>query len=249
MYSERTNTITAIQRQLLPVLKKYQIPGASIVVYNHGQPYAFYYGNATVKPKTKVSSDTAFEIASISKVFTSVILAEEAQKGTVKLTNPMSYYIKNLPSKNTNFAKVSMEDLASHVNGFGQMPGPKVYNRNQLISSLSNWKPRHKVGTWWRYSNIGFGLLGYALDDATHMSYPALLKRDLTTPLNMTDTGIVGSDCRYQHCAQGYGWTGLAVNTTKKLLIIPAAGSCLKTHRKAHLSVKIWRSSVRVGST
>ena len=225
MHSERANTIKAIQRQLLPVLKRYQIPGAAIVIYNHGQPYAFYYGNATIKPKTKVTSDTSFEVASISKVFTSVILAEEAQKGTVRLTSPMSYYIKNLSSKNTNFAKVSLEDLASHVNGFGQMPAPKIYNRNELIKSLAYWKPHHAVGTWWKYSNIGFGLLGYALDDATHLSYPALLKRDITIPLNMKDTSIVGSDCTSQSCAQGYGWTGLAVNTTKKLLIIPAAGS------------------------
>jgi len=225
MASERANTIHAIQRQILPVLKKYQIPGAAIVVYNHGEPYAFYYGNASLKKGDKVKNNTVFEIASISKVFTSALLAEEALKGTVNLDMPMSLYIKNLPPSNKNFSKVSLKNLASHVNGFGKMPGPKVHNRSELVKSLRYWKPHYKVGTWWRYSNIGFGLLGYALSDATHMSFPTLLKRDLTSPLNMKDTKIVGTSCAGRDCAVGHGWSGLAVKTTKKLLIIPAAGS------------------------
>lgn len=223
--SGRAATIEAIRQQLLPILKKYQIPGAAIVVYDHGQPYAFYYGTSTLKSKDKITGDTDFELASISKVFTSVLLAEEAQKGVVSLNKPMSRYIRSLPKTNTHFSKVTLEELASHVNGFGKMPGAKVYNRQQLLNSLNRWKPHYKPGTWWSYSNIGFGLLGYALVDASHMSYIQLLDYDLFKPLHMNDAQLVGMDCSQHKCAEGHGWSGLEVETTRKLLIIPAAGS------------------------
>ena len=76
----RERTIQAIQQELLPILKKCQVPGAAIVIYDHGYPYAFYYGNGALHGD-KVKNDTSFEVASVSKVFTSVLLAEEAQKG------------------------------------------------------------------------------------------------------------------------------------------------------------------------
>jgi beta-lactamase class C len=221
----KERTIQAIQQQLLPMLKKYQVPGAAIVIYDHGYPYAFYYGTASLKQGNHVQSDTLFEIASVSKVFTSVLLAEEAQRGVVSLDKPMTWYIHQLPLENHNFSQVTLENLAAHVNGFGEMPAPTVHNRSQLLTSLKYWHPTYHAGTWWHYSNIGFGLLGYALTDATKLSYWDLLSRDILQPLNMKDTQLVGMPCTNKHCAQGYGWGGLAVQTTKQLQIIPAAGS------------------------
>jgi len=222
----RAAIIEAIRLQLLPVLKKNKVPGAAIVIYDHGHPYAFYYGVASYIPKVPVNGDTDFEIASISKVFTSVLLAEESEKGIVAMDDPMTKYIKFLPKTNPNFSKVSLEDLASHVNGFGNMPGAKVYNREQLLKSLKMWKPYYQPGTWWSYSNIGFGLLGYALVDASHMNFMALLNFDIFNPLEMRDAQLVGMTCGKAHtCAKGHSWDGTPIKTTKKLLIIPAAGS------------------------
>lgn len=220
----RSRTIAAIQQQILPMLKRNQIPGATVVIYDHGYPYAFYYGTASLRRNDKVTGDTTFEIASVSKLFTSILLAEESQAGKVNLNSPMSNYIQGLPS-NSSFSRVTLQNLAAHVNGFGNMPEPRVRNRNELLRSLQYWKPHYQCGTWWSYSNVAFGLLGYALEDATHQSYYTLLRQDIFNPLHMTDAKLVSMNSPNGHCAQGYGWGGLAVSTTPKLLIIPAAGS------------------------
>lgn len=219
----RFETIQLINRNILPLLKRDKINGAAIIVYDHGIAHAFYYGNAT-RPGNKVTPDSAFEIGSVSKIFTSVLLALAVEQRQMHLTDSVTTYIPSLRG-NPYAQSLSLEDLATHVNGMGDMPGPRVKTRTQMIDSLTGWRPSTRIGVQWHYSNVGFGVLGYALENHYHMSYGDLLKTQLLDPLHMTQTGITGYACRYIVCAQGHAWNGVPVTTTSKLLIIPAAGS------------------------
>jgi beta-lactamase class C len=192
-------------------------------LFNHCVPQSFYFGTATKNRNNRVNANTVFEIASVTKVFTSVLLAYEFNQGLVRLDDPVIKYLRNAPRTNPTFNKITLQGLATHVLGLGQMPASTVKNRTQLMQSLRNWHPPYKLNSWWKYSNVGFGLLGYVLEDVSHKSYSALLKQALLVPLQMNSTSLTGSSCFA--CAQGYSWNGKAVNTTKALLTIPAAGS------------------------
>ncbi len=220
----RFETIQLINRNILPILKRDKIDGAAIIVYDHGIAHAFYYGEATGRRGDRVTENTAFEVGSVSKLFTSVLLALAVQQGRMHLTDSAADY---LPSLRTNFYmdSVNLEDLATHVNGMGDMPGPRIKTQAQMIDSLSGWRPSSPIGLRWHYSNVGFGVLGYTLENSYHMSYDDILKTQLLDPLHMSQTGITGRACRYIICAEGHSWNGAPVTTTSKLLIIPAAGS------------------------
>lgn len=220
----RFETIQLINQNILPILKRDKIDGAAIIVYDHGIAHAFYYGNASNRRGDRVTENTAFEVGSVSKLFTSVLLALAVGQGRMHLTDSAANY---LPTLRTNFYidSVNLEDLATHVNGMGDMPGPRVKNKAQMIDSLSGWHPSTPIGLRWHYSNVGFGVLGYALENSYSMPYSDVLKTQLLAPLHMNQTGITGYACSYIICAQGHSWNGAPVRTTPKLLIIPAAGS------------------------
>lgn len=216
-------TAQLVNAVVKPVLQRNHVFGAAVLVYNQGQPQAFYFGTATHNRYNHVNSATVFEIGSVTKVFTSVLLANESNLGQVDLSDPVIMYLKNAPVSNRSFDQLTVASLATHVSGLGQMPANTVRNRYDVLQNLRRWHSPYRPNSWWKYSNIGFGILGYVLEDVTHQSYLAMLKHQITTPLHMTDTGLVGSTCF--SCAQGYSWNGGAVNTTKTLLVIPAAGS------------------------
>lgn len=218
----RSRTNQAVYQQMLPLLHKFRIPGAAIIIYDHGVPHSFYYGTASNRRTDQVSANTLFEIGSVTKLFTSIDLAWQINHQKMRLDDPVTKY---LPPSSAYLSSVSLEELAAHVNGLGEMPGAQVHNRWDLIKSLAYWQPRYPAGTRWQYSNIGFGLLGYALDNATGQSYIQQLRQTILGPLQMTQTKLVNTSCQAYHCAQGYSWNGKAVQTTKQLLIIPAAGS------------------------
>lgn len=220
----RFETIELINQNILPILKRDKIDGAAIIVYDHGIAHAFYYGKASTRAGDRVTANTAFEVGSVSKLFTSVLLALAVGQGRMHLTDSVTTY---LPSLRTNFYMDSenLEDLATHVNGMPDMPGPRVKNKAQMIDSFSGWHPSTPIGLRWHYSNVGFGVLGYAIENSYQMSYGDVLKTQLLDPLHMTQTGITGYACSYIICAQGHAWNGVPVTTTPKLLIIPAAGS------------------------
>lgn len=220
----RFETIELINQHILPILKRDKIEGAAIIVYDHGIAHAFYYGNASNVPGDKVTAGTAFEIGSVSKIFTSVLLAIAVEQGRMRLTDSVADY---LPSLRTNFYidSVNLEELATHVNGMSDMPGPRVKDQDQMIDSLSHWHPITPIGLRWHYSNVGFGVLGYALEDDYHMPYGDILKMQLLDPLHMYQTGITGYICHDARCAEGHAWNGIPVRTTPKLMIIEAAGS------------------------
>lgn len=222
-------TAQLVNTMIKPVLQRNHVPGAAVVIYNHGIPQAFYFGTATHNSFNHVNSGTIFEIGSVTKIFTSVLLAYESYIGQVDLDDPAIIYLRNAPTTNRSFDQITLAGLAAHVSGLGQMPGSNIKDRYQLMQSLKRWQPPYRVNSWWKYSNTGFGILGYTLEDVTHQSYISMIKKHITYPLKMSDTGLVGTPCF--SCAQGYSWNGQPVTTTKTLLVIPAAGSIRSSGR------------------
>lgn len=222
-------TAQLVNSIIKPVLQRNRVPGATVVLYNHGVPQAFYFGTASRNPYNHVNASTVFEIGSVTKIFTSVLLAYEANIGQVQLNDPVALYLRNAQATNRAFNQVTLQSLAAHVAGLGQMPSSTVKNRSDVMNSLRSWHPPYQVNTWWRYSNTGFGVLGYVLEDVSHKSYLALTRQVILNPLHMSDTGLVGNACFT--CAQGHSWDGQPVTTTKTLLVIPAAGSVRSSGR------------------
>lgn len=173
------------------------------------------YGLVAKDQKATVNGDTVFEIGSLTKVFTSVILADMAVNGEVKLDTPVASL---LPSSVTvpqrNGKQITLLDLAMHVSGLPRMPpGFKPadmsnpfasFDTRQLYTFLSGYKLPRDIGEHYEYSNLGAGLLAHALTRKAGMSYSELLRIRILDPLGMTSTSIQLSEDQKRRLAPGY---------------------------------------------
>jgi D-alanyl-D-alanine-carboxypeptidase/D-alanyl-D-alanine-endopeptidase len=175
----------------------------------------FNYGTTQFEIGKPVDEHTVYEIGSISKVFTCIVLADEVLKGKMKLDDPISKYLPSSISVPTRNDKViTLRDLATHTSALPRMPNnfePEDiknpfadYSVKQLYEFLSDYDLPRDIGSKYEYSNVGMGLLGHILELHTGKPYEALIKERITEPLGMLDTGITLTPNMKSNLALGY---------------------------------------------
>jgi CubicO group peptidase (beta-lactamase class C family) len=148
-----------------------------------------------------VEASTLFEIGSISKVFTALILADMAAKGEISLDDPAEKYLPagaHMPERGGR--KITLRDLSMHRSGLPRLPDNMPYGdpddpyadytEAQMLEFLGRYALPRDIGAQWEYSNFGVGLLGYLLGRAAHEDYETLLRERITGPLGMADTAV-----------------------------------------------------------
>jgi len=173
------------------------------------------YGRLDRGGPRPVDGDTVFEIGSVTKVFTSLLLADMVVRGEVALADPVAQYLP--PGTKTpewNGRKITLADLATHTSGLPFFPAnfPPVEDRaaygkytvEQLYQFLSTYEIASEPGSRWEYSNTGGGLLGLALARRAGMDYEALVRARITGPLGMESTGIALPPRFKDRLAAGY---------------------------------------------
>jgi D-alanyl-D-alanine-carboxypeptidase/D-alanyl-D-alanine-endopeptidase len=150
----------------------------------------------------QVDRRTLFEIGSITKVFTALILADMVNKGEVSLDDPAAKYLPkghHMPERGGR--QITLRDLSTHHSGLPRMAddmGPVDsldgpfwdYGEAKLLAFFDRYQLTRDIGSQWEYSNLGVGLLGYLLARAAHTDYESLLRKRITGPLGMKDTLI-----------------------------------------------------------
>jgi CubicO group peptidase (beta-lactamase class C family) len=201
-----------MNRDIAPMLQRLDLAaadgGAGIVigVSEHGVRRVMTYGAAR--------ADALFEIGSITKAFTGLLLAQMAVQGKVDLRDPVRTLLPSRVSPRPHGFEITLLDLATHHSGLPLMPdnaGPgdqlESYT-NYRAADLYDFIQRHGLekspDTSFRYSNLGFAVLGAALANRAETSYPELVKREITGPLGMQDTAIVLSPEQLRRLMQGY---------------------------------------------
>jgi serine-type D-Ala-D-Ala carboxypeptidase/endopeptidase len=139
------------------------------------------------------NGDTVFEIGSISKVFTSLLLSEMVLDGEVKLSDPISKYLPpavHVPSRNGK--QITLLDLATHHSGLPREAANSNgdYTRQQMYEFLDHYQLTRDPGERYEYSNLGVGLLGVILARRSGADYETLLRTRITAPLGMNHTAV-----------------------------------------------------------
>ena len=157
----------AFNSKVIKAFKDYNVVGASFIVYQKGIKIAeYYYGYSDKRNAVKVSHDTKFKIASVTKMVCAIGLMKLVEQGHISLDDDigdiLGYTIRNPKLPNV---PITVRMLASHTSSIidserfahargtlEQMVGPKRINDN----AFSQYKP----GTKYIYSNFGFGIIG-----------------------------------------------------------------------------------------
>ena len=165
------------------------------------------YGHLDPDDPRVPDGDTAYGIGSITKVFTALLLADMAEKGEVKLSDPIWKYLPDsvYPPEH-NGKEITLLDLATHYSGLPLMPGNyRVgYTPEQLFAFVNGFQLTRNPGEKYAYSNFGFGLLGQLLARRAGTSYETLLRKRITDPLGMSRTAIVPTKQMESNLAPGH---------------------------------------------
>jgi D-alanyl-D-alanine-carboxypeptidase/D-alanyl-D-alanine-endopeptidase len=162
-----------------------------------------------------LDGDTIFEIGSISKVFTSLILADMANRKEVALDDPAAKYLpENVKMPERNGRSITLLDLSTHTSGLPRLPSnlkfkdPRNpyadYSVDDLYQFLSSYELPRDPASEFEYSNLGGGLLGHLLANRAGTDYESLIGTRITQPLGMPDTSITLSSSMKQRMATGH---------------------------------------------
>ena len=192
-----------------------QATGIAVGVIEPNGRRAANYGNLAQGDSRTVDGDTIFEIGSITKVFTSLLLADMVGRKEVALDDPAARYLPEsvkLPERSGK--AITLLDLSTHRSGLPPLPGnlkPKDprnpyanYTVDDLHQFLSAYTLPRDPGSQFEYSNLGAGLLGHILAWRAGTDYESLIRSRITDPLGMRDTGITLSPRLKQRMATGH---------------------------------------------
>lgn len=200
------------------------------LVDSNGTQFYGYGKTSNVTNATIVNEDTIFDIGSITKTFTTTLLADMVNEGIFKLEDPIENYLPSSVKVPMYYEqKITLEDLATHTSGLPENP-PNLqvsnitsysnYTREQLYQALSNITIKSAPGTHFEYSNMGIAILGDILVSKTGMPYEELVKYRILNVLGMNSTMINLSDPLISRLALGHE-NGIEIPTTSIDLLIP----------------------------
>ena len=152
--------------------------------------------------RTLENRHAAFEVGSITKVFTCALLCQYVNQGKVNLSDPIQKYLSfPLNPQEPRAQEITLRQLANHTSGLPRMPGNfdatvtdpenpyKNYGREALETYLKeSLQLQQSPGEQYAYSNLGAGILGYILSGLASQSYPSLLQEKILTPLQMQNS-------------------------------------------------------------
>lgn len=208
-----------VKEKTIVWMKKNAIPGTAVALYNKGVPHVFYFGYANLENKAPVTGHTLFEIGSLTKLFTTLLLAKEVNTKNLRLDDSVAQYLPILKA-NSAFKSITLEELATYTAGLPFTLPDNIKTNNDFYEFLLNWQPSSTKKPQWAYSNLSTGLLGYALEKKANHTIDNLYQNEIFDPLRMSNIGIIISSKKN---AQGYNEQGEAVPFPERKLL-PAAG-------------------------
>jgi CubicO group peptidase (beta-lactamase class C family) len=200
------------------------------------------YGHLSEGNRRSVNGDTVFEIGSVTKVFTALLLADMVRKGEVALSDPAAKYLPRgfkLPERSGR--SITLLDLATHTSGLPFMPdglpafngsSTERYSVAQLQQFVGGYELPREIGAEWDYSNLGYWVLGEALASRTGMDFEALLRTRIIGPLHLQSTAITVTPTLKAKLATGHNVVlqpASAFAAMPGYALMPAAGGLVST--------------------
>ena len=194
-------------------LKNTRNPGLSVAVVvrtpESGQLQVMYlnYGTAFKDSEITVDSRTVYELGSITKLFTGILLAEAVNAGDVNLTDPIQTYLPTgIEAPIYKDIPITLVNLATHHSGLPR--DLNTDNISDVYAWLNSYHPSIAPGSQYIYSNLGYGILGDILARNANSDFGTLVFQSVSLPLGLSDTTEVLTDDQRSRLAKGYGYDG-----------------------------------------
>lgn len=192
------------------LMAEQQIPGLAVGVQRGDQiVYEGYFGHANLEHHVPVRAETAFEIASVTKLFTSQAILRLAQEGRLRLSDPLHTYLAQLPDA---WRPVTIRDCLAHQSGIRNYTSVARYweitreakSHDAVLDLVRELPLDFAPRTRHAYDNTGYYLLGMVIEAITGQSYGDALHDLIFEPLGLKETQANDYERIVPHRAQGY---------------------------------------------
>lgn len=190
-----------VDKAVQPYISLAAATGLSIGILKNGQTYFYGYGETEKGNGRLPQANTIFEIGSISKTFTAILLADAVNNGRIRLDDPVSKYLPDSISPlQFGGTAVTIGMLSNHTSAIPRMPenfdqyvrdplNPYLqYGERQLLSFYKHLSLTRKPGSQYEYSNLAVATLGMILGKMYKKDFEQLVREKITGPLKMDDT-------------------------------------------------------------
>ena len=216
------------------IIEKYatskKIPCISVGLITKDDTKEFHYGEIKKGSGSIPTSNTLYEIGSMTKTFTAILTAKLQEEGLLFLDDPITKFLPEFVGSDFDKNNITLYHLITHTSGIVEVPlrkYPRIlvsfmlrtnkgrffpprysYSTSEFLNEISRIKLKNNPGTTARYSNSGVGLVGKILERVTNSTYEELIKNRICNLLDMNDTRINVSKEQKERLATGYLHTG-----------------------------------------
>ena len=225
------------------LLEKNKGMGSLVVAKDGNVLYtrSFGYRQITGTEKKPLTAATKYRISSITKMYTAVMVFQLIEEGKLKLTDTLDKFFPQIP----NASRITIAQMLSHRSGIPD-PQPDASwwlqpkTKDEIVAAIAKGQPQFEPDTKTAYSNEGYNLLGYVVEQAGGKSYPEALKERITSKIGLKDTYLgVGQADPAKHEAIAYHYVGGWREGSEPDLSIPgAAGAILSTPEEMTIFIK-----------
>jgi D-alanyl-D-alanine-carboxypeptidase/D-alanyl-D-alanine-endopeptidase len=224
----KTPIDSAVDRLMATYMKDGKRVGISIGVNYNGKSQTYNYGETAPGSKKLPTSSSIYEIGSITKTFTGLLIAHAINEGKISLSDDIRKFLlgsfPNLQYKKGEPVKIGqlLAHTAQFPNSFGNVLTDHI-STQAFVDSLHKIELDSLKSPLYAYSNIGYQLLGLILENVYQKPYVQLISQYITTPLDMDQTAVALGAKLAMGQLGGYGPNREAVD--KMPSGMPGAGS------------------------
>ncbi len=217
---------------LLPLVERDLFSGSLLIAKGGEVLIAKGYGPANREHGVPCGPETKFRLGSVTKQFTSMILMQLQEEGKLSVEDKLTDYIPDYPDGD----KITIHHLLTHTSGVPNFTSFPEYLETAMIpSTLEEIVERFKhkpldfePGERFSYSNSGYLLLSYILEQVTGKSWEELLRERILEPLGLEETGYDHHETILPHRATGYSLDGLEVRNSAYIdMSIPSGAGAM----------------------
>jgi CubicO group peptidase (beta-lactamase class C family) len=191
--------------ELVTLYSNYDMFHGTILVANQGEIiYKNGFGLANMEWDIPNTMDTKFQIASMTKSFTALLIMQLVAENKLDLHQPISNYLKDYPKSNGD--QITIHHLLTHSAGIGNdKSDQEKHNQPEaMVNQFASEPLQFTPGERFQYSNSGYTLLGYIIETITEKTYEDVLQERIFNPLEMKNSGFYKHRPLIKNMASGY---------------------------------------------
>jgi D-alanyl-D-alanine-carboxypeptidase/D-alanyl-D-alanine-endopeptidase len=218
--------VSTLEQRLRQRVEKFidenHVIGMTVAAVADGEETLFGVGRRDLQSQSPPDGETIYEIGSISKTFTGILLAHEIENGRAGLDDPVNDHLpRGITLPQFGDASIKLRHLTTHSSGFPRR-ADNFTDMGSFIDFVFGWDPywdytedefweavnevelRSKPGERVKYSNFGTALLGTLMARHRHDSYESMVRSTICDPLGLSDTCVQLSENQRARLACGY---------------------------------------------